>query len=311
MIFCPKCGTVLDEEDRFCAECGATINYRPHDDHSGNDHDETRFVAGDTILNFGQNPSPANNQAGQNPWNSFPGSQGNALPFTPNTPSGFQGIPGSDPAQGNRTDTIYAPFGQPIGSNDQIQTPIQDPQPRKRNATIVAIVALLAIVLVAGISAYVFIGNNVLGSSPSPEEPVPNPTPNPDPVPEPEPEPVEDNSVKTLTVVGADGTERSAEIHCQGSSERVLPDGNSKYYSESELAALSDAERCIAWNEIIAASNGYCFKNSGLREYFGSCSWYHPVSGASAAGSLSDAGKHNVELLKRMTDSWWLDLATY
>ena len=118
-------------------------------------------------------------------------------------------------------------------------------------------------------------------------------------------------STVTLTVVGADGTTRSDTIHRQGTSERVFPDSNSRYLTDSEVAALSDAERCIAWNEIIAASNGYAFMNSGLAEYFAGCSWYYRNPGASAAGNLTDAGSANVELLKAYTSSWWMNLATY
>ena len=118
-------------------------------------------------------------------------------------------------------------------------------------------------------------------------------------------------STATLTVVGADGTTRTETIHRQGTSERVFPDSNSRYLSESEVAALSDAERCIAWNEIIAASNGYAFMNSGLADYFAGCSWYYRNPGASAGGNLTDAGSANVDLLKAYTSSWWMNLATY
>lgn len=118
-------------------------------------------------------------------------------------------------------------------------------------------------------------------------------------------------NVATLTCVGADGTTRTESIRRQPGTEFVLLDGNSRYYSESEVAALTDAERCVAWNEIIAASNGYSFMNSGLRAYFGGCSWYYPVSGASSGGSLTSAGSANVELLQAYTSSWWKNLATY
>lgn len=119
------------------------------------------------------------------------------------------------------------------------------------------------------------------------------------------------SSTKTLTVVGADGTTRSDTIHRSGSSERVFPDSNSRRLSESEVRSLNDAERCVAWNEIIAASNGYQFKNSGLREYFNSCSWYHANPGAAAGGTLSPEASANVDLLKKYTDNWWQSLAAY
>lgn len=116
------------------------------------------------------------------------------------------------------------------------------------------------------------------------------------------------NTIK-LTVKGADGTTRTADIHRSGSTERVLPEGNTRVYSDSEISSLSDAELCIAWNEIIAANSGYVFKNSGLNDYFNSCSWYHPTGGSGNAPG--GAGGENVAKLKaHLTDSWWTSLAT-
>lgn len=115
----------------------------------------------------------------------------------------------------------------------------------------------------------------------------------------------------SISVTGADGTVRTAEIHRQGSTQRVLPEGSTRRLTANDVKGLSDAERCIAWNEIIAASNGYVFKNSGLANYFSKCSWYHPDPSASGAGSMNADQSANVELLKSYTDSWWLNLATY
>lgn len=113
-------------------------------------------------------------------------------------------------------------------------------------------------------------------------------------------------SVVSITVVGSDGTTKTERIRRQGTTERVIPDSSTRRITKSEAAALTDAERCIAWNEIIAASNGYSFKNSGLRNYFKSCSWYSAKSNAAAGGDLSKVESDNVELLKSMTDKWWI-----
>ena len=78
-----------------------------------------------------------------------------------------------------------------------------------------------------------------------------------------------------------------------------------------DIRDLSDAEKCIAWNEIVAANNGYVFKNSGLRDYFNSCSWYTPDPNASASGGLSGVASENVTLLQENTSEWWRHLATY
>lgn len=315
MIFCPKCGTVLDENDRFCTECGTDISIRSRENQSGNDIDETRFVPSETNLNFGQSTV-----SGRNSWENYSNMREGGNPFADNGSPSFQTIPGSVSGQQARTDTVYTPFGYPNGNTGQLNNLEQAPQKEGKNTTIVIVAAITAIVLVAGLAAFFLLGRGNDANRSSDDVPAPRSETtqtdgetrqDPEPEPEPEPEPVAEEGVKHLTVIGADGTTRSAEIHCQGNTDRVLPEGNTAYYSANDLASLSDAERCIAWNEIIASSNGYRFKNSGLREYFEGCSWYSPVSGASPAGNLTAAGKHNVELLKSMTDSWWLDLATY
>ena len=117
----------------------------------------------------------------------------------------------------------------------------------------------------------------------------------------------------TLTCVGADGTMRSETIRRKGSTERVIPDSNTRYISDDEINALSNAERCIAYNEIIASASGYSFKNSGLAEYFNNnCkSWYVSRGGSGGTEGLTAEGQDNVNRLKNATDGWWKNLATY
>ena len=117
-------------------------------------------------------------------------------------------------------------------------------------------------------------------------------------------------STVSVTIVGADGTSRTETIRRDPGTQRVIPDSNSRLLSESEVNALTDAERCIAWNEIIAASNGYAFKNSGLANYFAGCSWYSRNPSADGGGNLSSNASKNVKLLQSKTSEWWKHLAT-
>lgn len=114
----------------------------------------------------------------------------------------------------------------------------------------------------------------------------------------------------SLTVTGADGSTRTATIHRRGTTQRVFPDSNTRLIDTAEITALSDAERCVAWNEIIAASDGYEFKNAGLNDYFvNDCTaWYVPRAGAVGGGLTAEASK-NVENLKLHTDDWWKHLS--
>ena len=60
----------------------------------------------------------------------------------------------------------------------------------------------------------------------------------------------------------------------RGSSEYIIPDSNSRYLSESEVRSLSRSDMNFAINEIYARK-GRIFKDSTLRSYFNSKSWYH------------------------------------
>ncbi|MCQ2752259.1 MAG: YARHG domain-containing protein [Coriobacteriales bacterium] len=53
----------------------------------------------------------------------------------------------------------------------------------------------------------------------------------------------------------------------------ILPDSNSRYYSESELSSMSLWDLYLARNEIYAR-HGRDFKNKDLQEYFKTKSWY-------------------------------------
>lgn len=120
------------------------------------------------------------------------------------------------------------------------------------------------------------------------------------------------NTVQVV-IPGVDGTTRKENIRRRGSSERVLPDSNSRLYSYSEISGLTDAEKCIAWNEIVASSNGYAFRNQGLASYFDKCSWYRCNPGASIDGNLPEGStaKRNIYLLQEAcSDSWYKEKLT-
>lgn len=149
MIFCPKCGTVLDEDDRFCTECGTDISIRPREGKSDNDIDETRFVPSETSLNFGHGTI-----SGKNSWDSYPGMREGTDPFANNGPAGFQPIQDNSSGQAPRTGTVYAPFGYPNGNTDQFDNLEQAPQKESKNTTIIIVAAIAAIILVAGLAAF-------------------------------------------------------------------------------------------------------------------------------------------------------------
>ena len=119
--------------------------------------------------------------------------------------------------------------------------------------------------------------------------------------------------VVTIRFEFNDGTGSDQDIRRVGTTERVIPDSNTRKLEASDIKDLSDAELCIAYNEIIASSNGYLFKNTGLNTYFTSyChSWYRANASAEAGGNLQSPAAENVEFLKAHTDPRYFDLKVY
>lgn len=60
----------------------------------------------------------------------------------------------------------------------------------------------------------------------------------------------------------------------EASDDYILPDSNSRYYSESEIRHLTKEELRIARNEIYARK-GRRFQDETLQAYFNSKSWYY------------------------------------
>ena len=119
--------------------------------------------------------------------------------------------------------------------------------------------------------------------------------------------------VVTIRFEFNDGTATDQDIRRMGTTERVIPDSSTRKLGASDIKDLSDAELCVAYNEIIAASNGYLFKNPGLNTYFTSyChSWYRANAYAEAGGDLQSPAAENVEFLKEHIDPRYFDLKVY
>lgn len=73
--------------------------------------------------------------------------------------------------------------------------------------------------------------------------------------------------------VAAGATDEDADADPEA-SDYVLPESDSRYYTEDELEGLSTLELYYARNEIFAR-HGRTFNNEDLNEYFGSQPWYH------------------------------------
>lgn len=66
----------------------------------------------------------------------------------------------------------------------------------------------------------------------------------------------------------------SSNPYLSYSAAYIFPDSSSRVLSSSEISSLNEVSARLARNEI-AARHGRIFKDSELREYFNSKSWYH------------------------------------
>lgn len=88
------------------------------------------------------------------------------------------------------------------------------------------------------------------------------------------------------------------------SSEFILPEADSRYYSSDELKGLSKDELRIARNEILAR-HGRIFDSEDLNSYFSSKSWYQGTYTAEEFDAhmndiLNSYEKANIETIKEM-----------
>ena len=87
------------------------------------------------------------------------------------------------------------------------------------------------------------------------------------------------------------------------SADYVLPDSDSRYYSESELKGMSTRDLYVARNEIYAR-HGRGFKNADLQNYFNSKSWYtkryEPDEFDKMASTLNDYEQKNADLMLKV-----------
>lgn len=103
-----------------------------------------------------------------------------------------------------------------------------------------------------------------------------------------------------LAAMGLSGVFESSQVLAeeQSYSEFILPESDTRMYSESEIAELSLQQLNYARNEIFAR-HGYVFQSDELQAYFGSKSWRGSLAVVDNFDNtqLSEIEKANVDLL--------------
>lgn len=105
---------------------------------------------------------------------------------------------------------------------------------------------------------------------------------------------------------GNQGSTGSSASSAASSSEYILPDSQTRVYSTDELSQLSDEQLLLARNEIYAR-HGRGFKDSFIRGYFESKSWYHQQYTAeqfdAMPSPLSSTEQANVAAIQKVENS--------
>lgn len=98
----------------------------------------------------------------------------------------------------------------------------------------------------------------------------------------------------------SENTADDSQVADQQNGQYILSDSNARYYTESELNAMSLEELFYARNEIFAR-HGRGFNNPDLASYFNAQPWYtqrySPETFDSMASPLNDYEKKNSELM--------------
>ena len=89
-------------------------------------------------------------------------------------------------------------------------------------------------------------------------------------------------------------------------SEYILPDSDTRYLAEEDVAGLSEDEIRIALNEIYAR-HGRIFQSEDLNAHFSSQPWYEPKHSAEEFSAIessimNDYEKKNIEFLAEVRD---------
>lgn len=96
----------------------------------------------------------------------------------------------------------------------------------------------------------------------------------------------------------ANGTEHGTQEVTLPNQDYILPESNSRYYSETEIGSLSEHDLFIARNEIYAR-HGRMFDNEELKNYFATKSWYVPQYAAKEFDAFGDSRFNEYEIFNR------------
>lgn len=94
------------------------------------------------------------------------------------------------------------------------------------------------------------------------------------------------------------GTQNGTTAATVSGADYILPESDSRYYSQEEINKLSEHDLFVARNEIYAR-HGRMFDNEELKGYFASKSWYVPQYAAKEFDAFGDTRFNEYEIFNR------------
>lgn len=107
-----------------------------------------------------------------------------------------------------------------------------------------------------------------------------------------------EDSVDSQTSSETNNNITSSSVVPQNNSDYILPESNSRFYSEAEIKGLSEHDLFIARNEIYAR-HGRMFNDDELKTYFSSKSWYSPQYTPKEFEAFGDSKFNEYEIFNR------------
>ena len=246
-MFCEQCGKEIPDNSKFCDGCGAPVR-----------------ASGGPAPQYGQQ-----NYSGQQP---------HSQPSYGQPSYGQQ--PHSQPYHGQSS------YGRPAGGQKK-----NGKKKKDKNTGMTVLIVILSLVAVVLVAVMIVLALRTFGGSGKKEDreilqESDYRTESPEETEEEtEEKPSEEKPSQTAPSASAPSTtapstsapsQTAPSQTAPQSEDYILPNSNSAYLTEADLAGLTKEELRIARNELYAR-HGRKFKDAALNEYFLSKSWYHPT----------------------------------
>lgn len=267
-MHCERCGEELKDNALFCENCGTKVPQQ---------REAAKEVAADDL---------ADRQSENKPDTS--GVDVSAYPTAVQPPVGKPVFPATSPMPSVENGEQTAP--EPIG---------QEKKKKSKKPLIVAVVAAVVVLIAVIVLVVMFVfGNSKQETQDSGAEPIRGYT---------SVQEMENAKAAQNDKTNSEQTEQNKQ---SGSADGIddvinspqgyiLSESDTRYYSESELNALTDYELYLARNEIYAR-HGREFKNQDLQNYFKNKDWYtgrYSPDSFDSIVTLNDFEKKNADAM--------------